>query len=260
MPDLMPWHKTWLKDVTYTRVDLVKEGANSMAHIMLAKNRGGKTMTLEEILKGLKPEFAEIVRKALSDKDEAIAKAVADAEQAVAKAKTAETSNQSDEEVLKSIQDPAVRRLMETQIAKTRMAEEAVLKAREAQEESEAIAKAKEVPNLGADEAKMAEVYKKLNRVDSALCSDVFGIFKAASTLITDGGSDVFKTVGTSAGAAAGSAASVSGTADEIWGMIEKAADAITKSSDMTRASAIKKACRDNPELYKAYLDAQRSM
>lgn len=261
MSDLMPWHKTWIVDIEYDRVDLVKEGANSQAFIKIAKAKGGTPMDpkLEEIIKALKPEHQEVIRKALEDATSSIIeKANKDAEEIIAKAKkdaeemtpAAPAASTSEEEILKSVKDPAVKALLETQIAKTRAAEDVAKALKAEQTEKEAIAKAKEVPNLGAEEAELASVYKKLKAADPALCEDVFGIFKAASALVNAGG--VFTEVGKSLG---NSGEGVDETS--AWGKIEAAAEAITKSQNISKAAATRQVIRDNPGLYQAYLDAQ---
>lgn len=246
MPDeLKPWHKTQMIDIEYDRVDLVGEGANSQAFIKLFKSKkGGNTMDLEQILKAMKPEHAEVVRKALEAKEqEGIEKGKKDNEVPAA--------GSTEEDILKSVKDPAVKALLETQIAKTKAAESVAKALREEQDGKEAISKAKEVPNIGAEEAKLAEVYKKLKSVDSTLCDDVFGIFKAASALVNEGGA--FTEVGKGSEGYTG--------ADEatVWAKIEAVADGISKSKNISKSSAISEAIQSNPTLYSEYLKAQEA-
>lgn len=253
---LMPWHKTWLVDLEYNRVDLVKEGANSQAHIKLFKSRGGSTMDLEKLLASLKPEHAEIVKTALKEAEDKVAQAEQVAKEATDKLKEAEEKaapeGNTEEEILKSVKDPAVRALLETQIAKTRAAEEEVRKAREAEVNREAISKAKEVPGVGADEETLAGIYKKLKNIDADLCEQVFGVFKSASALINDAGA--FTTTGKDAPGAQYSAADE----EAAWGAIEKAADAIVAKEGISKSAAVTKAIKENPALYEQYLKAQR--
>lgn len=257
MPDkLMPWHKTYLTNIEYNRVDLVKEGANSKAYIKLFKSRGGQDMKLEEILKLLKPEHREVIEKAIKEEQGKAAKAeearkAAEAE--LAKAKQNEKVEGSEEDILKSIKDPAVRQLLETQIAKTKAAEEELRKAREAQAQQEAIAKAREVPHIGVEESKLADLYKKLKFMDEKVADEVFGIFKSASAMIAEGG--ILTEIGkTAANAEEGVATSEA----EAWNKIEQKADEIMKSAKVSKAAAITKAIEENPELYEEYLKAQR--
>lgn len=254
----MPWHKTELIDPEYTRVDLVKEGANSQAHIKLFKSRGGIGMNPEEILAKLDPSHRTVLEKALKDaKDaEAVAKDAADkAQKELQDLKDSQNINKSadPEEILKSVKDPAVRALLETQIAKTKIAEDEVRKAREAALETEAIAKAAEVPAIGAEQEGLVKLYKTLKLMNADVCEEVFGIFKAASALATSG--KAFSEVGK-----VGAAADTAVNEEAAWNAIEKAADEIKKSSpELSQAVAIKKAINENPELYNEYLKAQRA-
>jgi hypothetical protein len=252
MPDLEPWHLTYLENPDYSRVDLVKEGANSQAKIALFKSRGGTDMSVEEILKSLKPEHQKVLTDALAAKEDEIAKAKADLEAAQAVAKAKDLEGQSEEDIVKSIKDPAIRALMETQIAKAKAAEAEVKKAREEREHAEAIAKAKEVPNLGTEEATLAEVYKKLGGVEAELRDEIFGIFKAANALITEGG------VFTEVGKAAGTETPVASNEAEAWAAIEKAAEEHV-AKGVSKSQAISKAIKENPALYDAYIKAQHN-
>lgn len=257
--ELMPWHKTWLVDIDYDRVDLVKEGANSMAKIKLFKSKGDLTMNpeLQALIAKMKPEHQAQLNLILKAKDDEIADAKKEAEDAkeelekVKSQSTAPNAETPEEEILKTVKDPAVKALLETQIAKTKAAEAVAKSLKAAEEEKEAIAKAKEVPNLGAEETKLAEVYKKLKTVDENLCNDVFGIFKAASAMVAQGG--VLEEIGKTA-ADAGTLAT---SEEEAWNKIEKAAEEIAKSNNLSKAASISKAISENPELYQAYLKAQ---
>lgn len=66
-PDFAEKMKTFLVDLSLDRVDLVKEGANSKAHIKLLKRKELQTMNFEEIMKTLKPEHAAVITKAIED-------------------------------------------------------------------------------------------------------------------------------------------------------------------------------------------------
>lgn len=263
MPVLMPWHQNWLIDPDYNRVDLVKEGANSQAFIALIKSKGGKTaMKFEEILKSLNPEHAAIIQKAVNDAAEETKEAkqmaklaqdeASEAKGEVAKMKAAlpPAPGTSEEDILKTVKDPAVKALLESSIAKTKLAEANSLRLMNEQSDKESIVKAKELPKVGADEAKLAEVYKKLKIADPALCEDVFGIFKAANALITDGA--VFKEMGSGKGGEG------STTAEAAWSAIEAAGTLIAKSANVSQQVGVQKAMEANPELYAAYLRAQQ--
>lgn len=258
---LMPWHKSWLVDIEYDRVDLVKEGANSKAHIRLIKSKkGGDEMKFEEIIAKLKPEHAEVIQNVIKEKEESFAELQKQLEEATAEieklkegaAAQNESASDNPEEILKSVKDPAIRSLLETQIAKAKAAEAEVRKVREAQLQAEAIAKAKDVEGLGTETDKLVEVYKKLTDTNESLRDEVFGILKAASEVVKQ--SKAFDEFGASG---AGSETVVT-TEQEAWNLIEKAADEIAKSKNITKSKAISEAIAQNPELYDQYLKAQR--
>lgn len=255
----MPWHQNWLVDIDYNRVDLVKEGANSQAHIKLFKSKGENGMDIKDILAKMKPEHAAAINQVIKAKDDEIAnmaddkKKLEDEVDTLKKASEEDTpAEQTEEEILKSVKDPAVKQLLETQIAKAKAAEEAVRIAKAKELETEAIAKAKEVPNLGAEEVKLAEVYKKLKDVDAELCEDVFGIFKAASAMVAEGG--VLSEVGKSA---TGEEQTGGGSEEAAWSKIEQAATEVAKSRGLSQTMAISAVIKERPELYNEYIKAQ---
>lgn len=113
-----------LEDLVVTRVDLVDEGANSAAFIELYKRKGSSDNmdAIEEVIKSMKPEHAELVTKALSqaklDLDTAVAKehdagvatlaiVTADFEKAKADLKTANADLKTAQTDLKTAQDAA---------------------------------------------------------------------------------------------------------------------------------------------------------
>lgn len=263
------FNKNWIKNPSYTRVDLVKEGANSQAYIALIKNKGGKVMNLDQILNLLQTDQAQFIRneitkaknevpaetaKSLAD----ITKAKTDAEDKVkemekkAKAQANANSEQDPAELLKSANvDPALRAYMEQQIAKTKAAEESIRKMKDEQDTAEAIAKAKEIPHVVGEEAKFAGIFKKLKNTDNTLCNEVFEIFKTAETLIAKGGT--FQEIGKSG------EGKETGSSSDAWDKIEKKAEEISKSANIDQAAAIAKVMDEHPELYEAYLNAQNA-
>lgn len=267
MPEIMPWHKTQIIDPDYNRVDLVKEGANSQAHIKLFKNRGGENMGLEAVIATLKPEHQAAIRhevaKSVKDAEEAKDKIIADLQKAKdaaeAEAKQAkdekdaqEVAGKSEEEIVKSIKDPAIRALMETQIAKTKAAEAEVKKSRDAALEGEAIAKSAELTGLGAEDKQLVDLYKKMTEADPELRDEVFGILKAAKAQVAEG--NVTQEIGKSAAQAGVGAKSE----EDAWNKIEAKADEISKARGISKQAAISKAIEENSALYAEYLKAQQ--
>lgn len=258
---------TKLKNLVITKVALVDEGSCSAAHIKLYKRKegGNSIMNFESIMKALTPEQQAVVNaeiesakteakeevkteldKVAADLTEA-EKEKAEVEAELAKLKKANTS--TDEDILKSV-DPAVRAIIEKSRAQAAAAEAAVRKFKDEQEHTEAINKAKELPNLGAKEEELATVLKSLKGTDAKLYETVFGIMKSANTIIEKGAA--FGELGTNKEGDT----SIQKAAD-AWAKIEKAAVEISKSRSMTKEAAISVVISEQPELYKSYLNAE---
>lgn len=259
MPEVMPWHVTELLNADYNRVDLVKEGANSQAQIMLFKSKGGISMNFEDVLKGLKPDHAAVITAHIDSitktKDDAysvLEKAKKDSDEALEAANIEKAaSEKSEEEIIKGIKDPAVRALMEQQVRKTKAAEAEVIKTREATVNAEAIAKSKELAGIGSDEETLTGVYKSLTTLDVTVRDNVFGVLKAAQAVIAEGG------LTTEIGKSAPGAGTLQSETD-AWGAIETAATEIAKTRSIAQAAAITAVINEQPALYDAYMKAQQ--
>ena len=267
-----------LKDLVVDRVDLVDEGANSAAFIELYKRKENKdTMDFNEIMEQLKPEHAEVVKSFIAAKDAEIAKAKEDldaATQTIAD-KDAEITKANEElavlkekpkvckycgepldeegkcskgckvdkgfdevETLKSMPE-AARELFLKMKSQKEAAEEQVRKAAEEKIEAEAVAKAATMKSLPVEQKDLVEILKS--------CSpEVVAVLEAASNAI-DG--VVLDEVGKS------KPIEVATGADSAWAQIEAKAEEIAKRDSVTKQRAIGIAIKENPELYKEYLD-----
>lgn len=258
MPVLQPWHQNWLINVDYNRVDLVPEGANSEAFIVLTKSKGASSMDLATILAKLSPEHREVVSKELKAKDDELAvlakekQAAFDELENMKKAAEVGTAEQTEEEVIKSIKDPALRSLMETQIAKAKVAEAAVMKMRDEKDEQEAISKARSIDALGVEQTQLVDVLKRLKKADPALCDDVYGILQANQELVKK--ENPFGEHGTNGRGAEGG-----GSEGAAWALIEAKVAEITKSKTISKEAALAEVLNQNPEMYTAYLNALRA-
>ena len=264
-----------LKNLVITKVALVDEGSCSAAHIKLYKRKeGGQDMTLEEILKSLSPEQQAVVKAAmeaekvagekagkapfaqlqadkekLDEENKKLEKAKTDLEAEVAKLRNPESK--SEDEVLKSV-DPAIRALIEKSRNEAAAANAAILKMKDEADQAEALAKAKELSNLGADEATLVKSLKVLKNKDTECYTNVLNILKAANTKLSEGlnldgvGSSVNKGVNVD----------VTKAADVAWVAVEKAADEISKARKCTKEAAITAVISEQPDLYNAYLNA----
>lgn len=264
---------TKLKNLVITKVALVDEGSCSAAHIKLYKRKeGGSIMKFEDIMKALTPEQqavvnAEIEKAKCAGKEESKAeldkaaedlkaaneaKALAEKEKETANAELAkmkQEANKSEEDILKNV-DPAVRAILEKSRAQAAAAEAAVRKMKEEQDTAEAIAKAKELPNLGTGEEELSSVLKSLKATDEKLFNTVFGIMKSADAVIAKGAA--FEEKGTSQEGND----NIQKAAD-AWAKIETAAAEIAKSRNITKEAAVSVVIEEQPELYRSYLDAE---
>jgi chromosome segregation ATPase len=245
-----------LTDLVIDRVDLVDDGANSEAFIKLYKRKESHSMNFEEILKELKEEHVEAIKaeitkacdaasaevkeqmtskeKELEDAKTELAKAneeLAKANEEINKSKEDNTSN---EDVIKNL-DPAVQELFKSITAQKEAAEKVAKQLGEQKIEEEAIAKAKELKALPADEKVLVSIVKSAS-------TEVYELLKSVSKLIEDG--EVLKEKGN---------ASTDGNQD-AWAKIEKAADVIVDAEKVTKQAAISKVIKEQPELYREYL------
>lgn len=248
---------TKLKNLVITKVALVDEGSCSDAHIKLFKRKegGNNPMTIEEILKSLSAEQqtvindaiakakAELPEGALSKEDVTKLKETHTAE--LAKSKTSTES--PEEQLLKSTNlDPVVKSQLESIIAKQKIQEDIIAKMKDESLTNECIAKAKETANIPQGD-KLATVYKAVHgnkEAEEALAT----VLKSADALIKQ--SAAFTESGVGGG---------TGTVDSsetAWANIEKAAEEVVKSKNISLAKAIEVVVKEKPELYKAYNQA----
>lgn len=279
-----------LEDLVVDRVDLVDEGANSAAFIELYKRKErGATMDIKEILSKMKPEHSSVIQAELDKLSGDVMKAKEDlatvtterdtATQDLEKAKEdlkvanedkekaeseLETLKASipdecdcdgeadengmckvcgkpkkkaafdEEETLKSM--PAAARAVFIKMrTQKEAAEEEVRKAKDAEKHAEAVAKAAELKALPIETEKLVGVLKSC----SADTVDVLTTINAAIE------GTVLDEVGKSNAGSKGA---------DAWSKIEAKADEIAKRDSVTKQKAVSIAIKENPELYKEYL------
>lgn len=278
-----------LEDLVIDRVDLVDEGANSAAFIELYKRKEqSATMDSKEILSKMKPEHSAVIQaefdKLLGEVTKAkedlaavtaecntvkqdLEKAKEDLKAANEDKERAESelemfkSQQSDactcdgevdekgickacgktkknaafdEEVLKSM-PAAARAIFIKMRTQKEAAEEEVRKAKEAEKHAEAVAKAAKLKALPIETEKLVGILKNC----SADMVDVLTTINAAIE------GTVLDEVGKSNAGSKGA---------DAWSKIEAKADEIAKRDNVTKQKAVSIAIKENPELYKEYL------
>lgn len=279
-----------LEDLVVNRVDLVDEGANSAAFIELYKRKErGATMDIKEILSKMKPEHSSVIQAELDKLSGDVTKAKEDLATATTERDTAtqdlkrakeglkaanedkekaeselETLKASlpdecdcdgeadengmckvcgkpkkkaafdEEETLKSM--PAAARAVFIKMrTQKEAAEEEVRKAKDAEKQAEAVAKAAELKALPIETEKLVGVLKSC----SADMVDVLTTINAAIE------GTVLDEVGKSNAGSKGA---------DAWSKIEAKADEIAKRDSVTKQKAVSIAIKENPELYKEYL------
>lgn len=279
-----------LEDLVVDRVDLVDEGANSAAFIELYKRKErSATMDIKEILSKMKPEHSVVIQAELDKLSGEVTKAKEDlatvttecstAKQDLEKAKEdlkaanegkekaeselealkakeseeCECDGEADEngmckvcgkpkkkaafdeeETLKSM--PAAARAMFIKMrTQKEAAEEEVRKAKDAEAQAGAVAKAVELKALPIETDKLVGVLKNC----SAEMVDVLTTINAAIE------GTVLDEVGKSNPGSKGA---------DAWAKIEAKADEIAKRDSVTKQKAVSIAIKENPELYKEYL------
>jgi len=244
-----------LKDLVLDRVDLVDEGANSEASIELYK-RKEYTMKFEEILSKMKPEHAEVIQAEIAkstgveeytEKIDSLTAELTKAKEDLAAAEADKKATDDEEaegcekkggfdeeETLKSM--PAeVREYVTKMRIQKETAEAELIKARESEKNSEAIAKAAELKSLPIEASKLVDVLKRCD-------SEMVDVLTAINTAID---STVLKEVG---------GTSIAKSTD-AWAKIEKKAQEIADRDSITVAKATSAVIKENPELYKEYLE-----
>lgn len=257
-----------LKNLVITKVALVDEGACSAAHIKLFKRKEGgqDVMNFEEIIKKLPEDQQQIIQAEITKAKEELPEGALSAEEAKklaeekAAAELAKTTAMDEveslkkgknepntEDVLKNA-DPVIKAAFEKMKAQAAAAEAVAKQILAEKEETEFLAKAKEVNLIPEADKKVVSLLKSIKGVDGAVES-VMEILKSANDVIAKG--KVFDEVGS------GASGSSNGTsADDAWEAIEKAAAKLVVKGQVTQAQAIQRVITEQPELYKSYVTA----
>lgn len=275
-----------LTDLVVDRVDLVDEGANSAAFIELYKRKEkGNPMDFNEILSKMKPEHAEVVNSAMSEKDaeltkaredlaaaeqsladkdteltaanDALAKANAELETLKAKGENCECDGEAgDDGMCKSCGKPKVRKsapseedILKGMPESARALFEKMRAQKDAAEEQVRKAAEKQAEDEAIAKAASLKAIPVAQDVLVGVvknCSpEVLSILEAANAALETA---VLDEVGKNRGNGAGT--------NEVdpWAEIEKKAEEIAKRDNVTKEKAIATAVSENPELYKQYL------
>ena len=280
---------TLLENLVIDRVDLCDEGANSEAFIELFKRKERSGMDVQEILSKMKPEHSKIIQAALDASAASLKEAkdsVASITKACDEANTAlETTKKELEETKKELEDlkasgdgkddehPAdcdcpecqakraekdrkssgnasfdstetfkslpveAREYLTTLKTQKEAAEAELRKSREEKVEAEAIAKAQSLKAIPVDQDKLVGILKTATPELIELLEVINGAIEGT----------VLGEVGKSSSGGASNA--------DAWSKIEAKAEELAKSSNISKAKAVSEVIRDNPDLYREYLE-----
>lgn len=253
-----------LDDLEVDRIDFVCEGADSAAFIKIFKRKEAVTMEYSEILSKMKPEHAEVISQTVEGVNEELSKARSDLEEAnatiseqaakiaevegdLAKArteleelKTGAPTEPTEEDVLKSMPE-GIREEYLKMRAQRDAAEEQVRKAADEKAEAEAVAKAATLKSLPVEQETLVRIIKGCDPA-------VLDVLSAAAAAID---STVLTEVGKSRHSDGGSI----DVSTDAWAKIEAEAEKIATRDGVTKAKAITLAVKENPDLYKEYLN-----
>lgn len=268
-----------LTDLVIDRVDFVDEGSNSAAFIEIYKRKGQeRPMDFSEILSKMKPEHSQVIQQELDAVKKQLATANEDLEKArntitqrdtdlatanetikkqneeLEKAKQCTCGGEADEngvckscgkvkkstgfdetEILKSMPENLRAEFIKMRTQKE-AAEEQVRKAAEEKREAEAVAKAAALKSLPVEQEKLVAILKNC---DQSIVDILTTVASAIDTsVLTEVGKNKEGNVGSDA-----------------WAKIEAEADKVVARDSVTKQKAIATVIKEQPELYKEYLN-----
>lgn len=247
-PLLSPEPSNLILGLDLSRISLCNEGMNSRAHILMTKGKEAHNMTFDEIMAGLQPEAANIVKAHIAAKD---------TEASTAVATLAETTKELT--LLKS-KVPAIPPVTP---AEPSLSEALAKAAPEVQAQFKAMQETVENLVKAQQEALTNERYTALKALPNVTADELKPLLKSMSPAVYDvlckAAAAVEKTVlGDSRGNNVGNASSTDTSAEFYNQLMTKAQDIKKASPALTIEAAFENACVGNPELYGKYNMAVR--
>lgn len=280
---------TLLEDLVIDRVDLCDEGANSEAFIELFKRKEQSSMDVKEVLSKMKPEHAKIIQDAfdasatsLKEAQDSVASITKERDDVKAELETTQKTLEETKKALEDMQEAnkphpedcdcpeckakreaaekdkassgnasfdqtetfksmpkEVQDYLNTLKVQKETAEKELRKSKEAAVEAEAVAKAESLKAIPVEKEKLVGILKTAT-------PELIELLTVMNTAIEG---TVLGEVGKSA-----SGSSDTGAAD-AWGKIDAKATELAKSKNITKAKAVSEVIKENPELYREYLE-----
>lgn len=240
-----PTPQSMLVDLDLDKVSLCNQGANSRAHILIAKRKENSDMpkTFEELLKALTPEQADMVNTHIAGiekaKDDIIKALTEDVTTLTGEVDTLKKSVPTKEEGTEDIMKNASPEIA-AYIAKLKGSVDQLVADREEVLAKERFELVKAIP---VDEAKLKSVLKSASPA-------VFEILKAAATAV--------ETTVLDKGKGKEEQNDFTETAAKAYDALDKAAKAIALEKSMTFEQAFTEACVANPEIYAKYVKGDK--
>ena len=278
-----------LTNLVIDRVDFVDEGADSAAFIELIKRKEKDcNMTVQEILAKMKPEHREVIEAEINAAKEEVSKAKEATDKATERANTAEADlakakedlakacnkkennskskeNSEDQKDDKSCEVENTENTEDTEKAKSGASfdESEVIKSmpKAAQELFKTLKAQKEAAETEVRKAKEAEEIAKAKQTAQSLKAIpveeevLVGIIKNADQNVIDVLTTAAEAISATVLDEVGKSKTSDDTGADAWSKIEAKANDISKSTGMTLQKAISQVVKENPGLYKEYLE-----
>lgn len=275
-----------LTNLVIDRVDFVDEGADSAAFIELIKRKEKDcNMTVQEILAKMKPEHREVIEAEINAAKEEVSKAKEATDKATERANTAEadlakakedlakacnkkensSKSKENSEDQKDCKSYEVENTEDTEKAKSSASfdESEVIKSmpKAAQELFKTLKAQKEAAETEVRKAKEAEEIAKAKQTAQSLKAIpveeevLVGIIKNADQNVIDVLTTAAEAISATVLDEVGKSKTSDDTGADAWSKIEAKANDISKSTGMTLQKAISQVVKENPGLYKEYLE-----
>ena len=248
----MPWS---LKNFLIKRVGVVDSGDNPKAEVLLFKskededknNKGGGIMTLEELYKEIGEDKAKLIKDEIKAKEDKLAEKDNTIKELEKNQKEPVKTEPTDEELLKSA-DPKIKDILEKAQKEAKENKEKAEKLQKEKDETDAELKkealskeAEQFKNIGATKEDLVEIFTK---VDPDTLEKIKAVLSADNTALE--GNPLNKAVGSDKDL----------DSKKTMEKVDEKAEELRKADpSLTKEQARTKVMKEDPKLYKEYLE-----
>ena len=229
---MKPEHAKVIKDALDASAASLKEAQDSLANVTKERDEAQADLeTTKKALEDANKRLEDLAKEKHPDDctcPECMAKKSSSNPDAVSFDQT---------ETFKSMPEEA-KKFLATLKAQKEAAEEELRKSRDAAIEAEAVAKAAKLKAIPVEQDKLVGIIKSAS-------PELLEVLEVVNTAIE----------GTVLGEVGKAAKPAESGASDAWSKIEAKADELTKSSNITKAKAISEVIKNNPDLYREYLE-----